>query len=845
MNVNRVGFYISILCHASLLTMPAIGASVELAIAGKPALPVVVSSGASERVRKAAATLADYLGRISGGHFEVTTGEGKNGIAVGLLSDFPALKISEPWDKNDITRREDYLLRSTSSGLLVIGSTELAVEDATWDLLYRLGYRQFFPGEHWEVIPKIADLHIEVDTHEHPAYLGRRIWYGFGLWDYNAGPYADWCAKNRMTSGVELSSGHAYQGIIKRNKDAFAAHPEYLGLVDGTRKSSKFCISNPELRKLVVEDALHRLEKKPDSDSISMEPSDGGGWCECDKCAKLGSISDRAVLLANEVAAAIGAHYPGKLVGMYAYNYHSPPPNIPVAPNVIISVATAFIKGSLTLGQILSGWQAHGATLGIREFYSVNAWDRDLPGAARGGNINYLRDTIPKFYAKGARYMSAEASDNWGPNGLGYYLAARMLWDCKESDRTEDLTEDFLDRAFESAKEPMREFYRRLDGSTPHLVISDQLGHMFRALDQARQLADAPDVRARLDDLVLYARYVDLCTRYFHAKNEARQQPFEALIRHAYRMRQTMLVHTKGLYRDLAHRDKTVSIPDGAQWNVPEGQNPWKSSKPFSPDDLSLFVAEGMKRYPLANIDFKPLAFSKELVSVAALKLPDVPPGQLGAARGKQTFYTRVDTAPAKINLTIMGGMIEHYRDRGNVRVELWKVSDPSQIGDKETLSAENRDVPPDGKEHAVSLPTKESGLYKVVVTDGHDRTLVKCDSPLPFTIKSSVDEPMTRQYSELWLLYFYVPKGTKTVGLFGGEHGEVRDSAGRALFWLNGREPNYYSVDVPDGEDGKLWSIQNAKGSIQLLTVPPYFALNAAQLLLPADVVERDRAKN
>ena len=85
-------------------------------------------------------------------------------------------------------------------------------------------------------------------------------------------------------------------------------------------------------------------------------------------------------------------------------------------------------------------------------------------------------------------------------------------------------------------------------------------------------------------------------------------------------------------------------------------------------------------------------------------------------------------------------------------------------------------------------------------------------------------------------------PKERRLCLLLGGEHGEVRDSAGRVLFWLNGREPNYYTVDVPDGEDGKLWSIQNAKGSIQLLNVPPYFALNSAQLLSPKEVVEKDR---
>ena len=107
---------------------------------------------------------------------------------------------------------------------------------------------------------------------------------------------------------------------------------------------------------------------------------------------------------------------------------------------------------------------------------------------------------------------------------------------------------------------------------------------------------------------------------------------------------------------------------------------------------------------------------------------------------------------------------------------------------------------------------------------DGSDMTLIKLISAIPWTVKSSNDEPMSHFYGE-WTLYFYVPKGTTTVGLFGGEHGEVCDSAGHAVFSLNDRPPNFYGVPVPEGEDGKLWQIRKARGSIRLLTVPPYFA--------------------
>jgi hypothetical protein len=727
----------------------------------------------------------------------------------------------------------------------VIGATELAVEDAVWDLLYRLGYRQFFPGGHWEVIPQTPELAVTVDAEELPDYLARRIWYGFGPWDYAAEPYRDWCAKNRAVSGVELNSGHAYGGFIRALQREFDQHPEFYPLVSGERKAgkdTKLCLSNPELRRLVAQHAVAQFQKNPGQDSLSVDPSDGGGWCECQACAKLGTVTDRALLLANDVATAVNAEFPGKLVGMYAYNYHSPPPTtVRPHPQVVISVATAFLKGGLTLDEIIQGWSEKGTVLGVREYYSVNTWDRDLPAHARGGNLDYLRRTIPRFHAQGARYLSAESSDNWGPNGLGYYLAARLLWDVDEAGRLEELVDDFLTRAFGPAKAPLADFYRQLDGSKPHLVEDDQLGRMFRALEQGKRLAGSAAIHARLDDLTQYARYVDLYQRYAKAKETQRQAAFEQLIRHAYRMRQTMLVHTKALYRDLAGRDKTVAIPEGCTWNVPEGRNPWKSSEPFTTKELAAFLREGIERHPLAKLDFQPVTFSTDLVSAAPLQLPATPPAAgLGPGRGRQAFLTLVDQAPATITLKITGGLIAHYRDRGHVRIEVFKLGGTSATGEKETLVAQDRSVPPDGVERAVKLVVPEAGLHRIVVNDGEDRTLVAWEAGLPVTVESSEAAPLNRAYGS-WEMYFYVPKGTAVVGLFGGEHGEVRDADGRPLLWLNGRERNFYSVAVPDGQDGKLWRIRYGRGPVHLLTVPSCFARSADELLLPREVVQRD----
>ena len=85
------------------------------------------------------------------------------------------------------------------------------------------------------------------------------------------------------------------------------------------------------------------------------------------------------------------------------------------------------------------------------------------------------------------------------------------------------LVDDFLTRAFGPAKEPMGAFYRLIDGAERPLLCDDLLGRMYRSLGQAKALADSPGIRARVDALVLYTRYVELFRIYSGARGPARQ----------------------------------------------------------------------------------------------------------------------------------------------------------------------------------------------------------------------------------------------------------------------------------------------------------------------------------
>ena len=678
-------------------------------------------------------------------------------------------------------------------------------------------------------MPRVRSLSISVDAREHPAYHARRIWYGYGAWDYAAKPYADWCARNRATSGIMLHTGHAYGGIISRNKARFAAHPEYLGLLDGKRTSSKLCISNPGLRKLVVADAMAQFARKADLDSVSVDPSDGGGWCQCSRCAAMGPVTDRALTLANEVAAGVAAKVPGKYVGMYAYSQHSPPPTIRVHPRVVISVATAFIRGGHTVDELMDGWQKHGATLGVREYYSVHPWDRDLPGAARGADLDYIKTTVPHFHAKGARFFSAESSDNWGPNGLGYYLAARVLWDLREADRVEAIVADFLERSFGPARAPMAGFYRLIDGRSRPLLSDDLLGRMYRFLADARKRTADPAIHARIHHLILYTRYVELWLAYRLAEAAARQQAFETLIRYGYRMRKTMMIHAKALYRDVVRRDKKVSIPPEAQWQKPEGRNPWKSSRAFSASELAGFVTEGIARRKLRG--FEAVSFSDELVPAGFSRPADAPGGSMGRySRGTRTYHTWVDRKGATLTLTVRAGLI--YTTRGPAKIALYPA------GEAEAVS--RAAVAPDRQEHTVRLKTPRAGLHRIEVSDAAAGTSVSWPDGMKMTVRSSPDAPAS--FHGRWSLWFYVPRGTKVVGGYASGPGVLLDGSGGKVYTFP-RKADYFRVPVGAGQDGKLWRFDRCAGQRLLMTVPPYLARSPRELLLPAEVIRRDAA--
>lgn len=834
-----------ILCLLGALALP-LSAQEPFPVAkdGRDAAPIVIASDAGEDTRAHAAALAEILGRMTGREFMVTEGDGSNGIVVGTIEEFPELAAAVGLDPDPLKGREDYHLRSEAGRLLLIGATELAVSHAVWDLAHRLGYRQFFPGPTWEIVPELDEITVELDVAESPGFYQRALRFGGGYWDYNRGYYDDWRRKNRMAEGVAVRTTHEYQTIVATHREEFDANPEYYALVDGKREfrgdATKFNFANPGLRELVVRYAFDYFRKHPDRESLSMDPSDGGGYCESEESAALGSISDQVLGLANEVAEAVEAEFGPRFIGILAYGFYSPPPSIEVHPNVIVTAANGFLRGGYTFDEVVEGWAGKGATMGAYDYLSVYQWDRDLPGHARAGRPGYIQRFFPHLYKNNARFFVAEMGDNWGPFGLGYYLISRLLWSPRDAERIDALQDDFFEKAFGQAEAPMREFYGLVFTDNRPLLSEDLVGRMYRALDRARRdAAHDPAVLARIDDLVLYTRFVELAMHYRSATAEEAPAAFEEMMRHSFRMRETMMVHTKQHFVQLPRMERRFEIPPEMRLRGGRENNPlMQDDSEFAAAEIAAFISEGIENNPL--LPFETVEFSEELVPIPeAFHANSTGGGTWGGfvTQRAHRFLTWIEPDEDALELEVRGGMIRHFRDRGNVKLALGAQQELTL----ETVARDDS-VPPDGEPRAIRLATPHSGLHWVDVETGGDAAnLEPADEGRTWCIKSSTDTPTSFAMNST--LYFYVPKGTKTIGGYSSSaNGRIEDDEGNVVLEFSSiNAPGYFNVEVPEGRDGSVWRMRNISGQRLLMTVPPYLARRASHLLVPSEVLEAD----
>jgi len=351
-------------------SMPALyrndaGSKISFALAqdGTALQSIVISATASEGTKAVAAELKKYLDQISGADFEIKTGDGSSGIVLGTLKDFPLPALDKALEIKGVDGKEAFAIRTRDKRVVLLAASELSVAHVAYRFLQELGVRWLFPAKHWEVVPTTENLKFARDITDRPTILNRGVWASWGFfgdtaakrWDREFGKarsadeYAAWKRHNLQMGSFGINTGHSWYEIIKNNNDAiFSKHPEYYALVGGKRAThweGKVELSNPAVRKIFVDYALDYFKNNPNSDMVSVDPSDGGGWSESPESQAMGTVSDQLFTMVNEVARAVKQKYPGKMVGLLAYNFHAMPPRFELEDNVYIQLPTAFVQG--------------------------------------------------------------------------------------------------------------------------------------------------------------------------------------------------------------------------------------------------------------------------------------------------------------------------------------------------------------------------------------------------------------------------------------------------------------------------------------------------------------------
>ncbi len=807
------------------------------------------------------------------------------GIMVGTRAEWQTPELAEPLAIQGLfDGRESFAIRTQTNRLLLVAATDRGVSHVVCRFLESLGCRWYFPNSRWEIIPTQTHLAYGLDITDRPLMAARSIFFSDGGFsDEGVGrgqsreprDLKNWQRHNLLGGSLDVNAGHMWQNVVKENLAVLREHPEYFAEVGGKRTGfvtdtvgkpvldaeghptinvfAKLELAEPAVRQMFMEYARKKFREHPEIDMISLDPSDGGGHSESEASRKLGTVSDSVFGLANEVARMVQQEFPGKMVGLLAYNFHIEPPTFPLEPNIYVELTAGFNMSKLSYAELFEQWPRKATHLGFYEYFSVYDWDQDkLPGG-RIASLAWVQDRMRVYAGMKAIGISAQSGNSWGPHGRGYYLASKLMWN-PEAD-TEALLADFYEKAYGPAAPIMKRYHERISPDSSNLVSTVLLGQAFHDVDEASNVAAGrPDVLARLAEIKQYLRYLHLRWVLDEETDPVKKKAaFIAMMRQLYASRYTYMTHwAAAAYRlgkiyGVALKDIEL-VPSGGRGHPKFGKlkgnrsapDVWIGAEELTPDQIEANFQEGLRYFTVCDLneqffdltDLVPVHFPPFSGLIHKVPLPGVPEGQRTDYYQGGPRYAFHSFTGEPIHLELSTGRLAQYRGRGDAT---WWLRGPG--GTRHTNLVATGRMPLDNQPHSLSIPVPTNGTYILEFkSNGSGWT---------------VTYPTHRPASVLWprgaMLgfgspVFYVPKGTRTLQYFwnGGKH-DLYGPEGKPVGYSPGGMGTLVSMPVPAGMDGSIWSLRTTPREIWFFNIPNSVAATPDALMIPRDLAEKD----
>jgi hypothetical protein len=730
---------------------------------------------------------------------------------------------------------EGYFIRSSEEHITFIGNSALALQHAIFDYLEQLGYRYYLPGEVWQVTPSISSPFVKYEKLTQPLYEFRSLANGQGFYRNKKveGNFNFWSKANRLGGSFPIRVGHSYQTIVTNNAETFKQHPEYFAdNIDKTNApfAAKFNVANKSLVDLVVSDALKRLavfkQTRQFMNMVSMEPSDGGGFCTSPECLKIGNTSDQVFYLTNVVARAVQKEYPGIWVGNLAYNEHIEPTKFDLEPNVFVMVTNGFNRTKFSTNELLQKWSRKAKKLGVYEYLSVYTWDNDLPGRANATHLDFLKKSIKGYYDNGARVYLAETNIGWISKGLGQYVTSKLLWDYRIN--VDSLADDFYVKSFGTAAPVMKRLYKSWETSPGGLISDNSLAEWLGWVKEADGMVSDNRIKERLNQIKIYLHYLVL---YRKLKTNPTTDNLNQVMGFAYRTFDVSAFATVPVMTSLPFQSgfKGYGLYDKKEhpWMQEAKQlNSKEVNSIFANDLSSVKKIEGLRTFEYGRKFNRPKSVD---VSVK------MKPGNIAPSfTGETNFVVRIDKKSPDNFFEIKSGYAARPPDAKPVTVKVYHYLQYQSLKDEADVvfSAEQSEKLVSKK---VSLETLEAGDYLVRVEDQFKMFSVKFSLPISFSVMMSAEKSLlTSSVTGLNTFYFSVLPGTKRFVIHKSKVLKLISPAGRLLDYTQNKQESIV-IEVKENETG-LWQIFAQAGGLHIEGVPPYLGVIPEKMLFSID---------
>lgn len=813
---------VRLLCLAGATNWAAIASALTVG-PEQPAPVIILGDEAKDQERFAAEDLRRYLQRITGKKVEIANREPSGTVLPIYLGELPQNSGLKPVVEQKQLGRDGFVLQITPTAIHILGGSKFGTSYGAYELLERLGVRWLFPGEWGEVVPEGQSIPLDEGIFtDQPAFPIRQMHVAYV--DEVAG---EWFRRSRHNR-----CGYYGHSRLLNPKKYGAQHPEWYAEINGVRQVDdshyKLCHSNEAMVQAAIGEVLEMLKKRKENQKtvkhigyshltedytcISISPTDGGGFCRCEKCLAMGSISDRLQIFANRIAKAVREVYPDDWVGYYgAYSEAQMPPTVEAEPGVMV-FATTWTKSFFhpitampnnAFRQKLEAFSKQCPNLAIRDFDGLSVWWGYGPFTMADVHAEdfqwYLQNNI--------RGIITEAQIGWAPWGYSYYLLGKLWWNPKAD--LAALKRDFVEKGYAEAAEPMRRYYEKLDQARVYPSAAT-LYAMRQDLEEAAKLAKRSDVVTRIDALRTYYYLGDLL---------AKLQKGETV--------------DATLFNRLMASGEKFALPFKAK-----EIRKWLPN--FNPDTATPLLREELREL-LAQVELAPpgneLPAWRNHDDIRLQPLHPDSPSQLDQPKslGMSLRY-----GPTIILIHAKAGERIHVTQqwkRGDEFKTAFELYDPELSLIRDGLAK---------GETILDLPAPSTGVYTLTVSPGspYPEISVSCNHAV---VKAGSTAQRAHIMGKAERLFIYVPKGTKEFAIATKAYeplvlkvnGPVGAPSPRSVIEQHSRNYEEHRFTVGEGEDGQPWQIQfrGGKKDVYLIGIPPFMASGPERLLVTPEM--------